>query len=159
MSPGSSSLVGLPRLSLRVAVSNGELARHVFPLVALGVMVLLLVTYWSVTPYCQRRPLVDLPRLDHAILGVPPDARAIDIALRPNGQLLIGRQYVSREELRSELEEIRRQREYSVALFADRHCSYSQVLQVIQVVREIGVERVDLEVVEEEVPLMWPLGS
>lgn len=158
MSSGTSPLVGSPSLPLRVAASNGDLARRVFPLVAHGVVVAILVAYWSVTPFCQPRPLVDLPRIDHAIVGVPPDASAIDVAVRSNGQLLLGRERVSREELRSTLEEIRRRKEYSVALFADRHCSYSQVLQVIQLVREIGVARIELEVVEEEMPLMWPLG-
>lgn len=159
MSPWTPGLANLPAPRLSVTDSNGDLVRRIFSLTALSVMVALLVTYWSVTPYCRPRPLVDLPQVDHAISGESPVTSAVHVALRPNGQLLIGRMYVSSRELRVALGEIRRLHELSVALSADRRCSYSQVREIIQLIRQAGVERIDLEVAREEAPLTWPLGS
>lgn len=113
-------------------------------------MIAFLFLFMDPRSYPPRSVAVDLPKASHAI-PIPKVDRenAILVAVARDGKVFFGTTRVSNSEIPSLIrEQLRLGSEKKVYIKADLHARYSDVKEVLDAVREAGIENVAFPVFE-----------
>jgi biopolymer transport protein ExbD/biopolymer transport protein TolR len=107
----------------------------------IDVMLVLLVIFMITAPLMTSALKLDLPRTD---AGTPSDAPAfIAVGLDAEGQLFVGDEKVSREQLEARVKSTAAtNREAEVHRRADRRAPYGRVAELIALVQKAGLSRI-----------------
>lgn len=115
---------------------------NVTPLV--DVCLVLLIIFMVVTPMLQEGVAVQLPNARQPE-PQPDKDKAIQLAIRQDGQFFFGENLVPEEVLRSMLsDEYARNENKAIYLKADRRIPFGQVKSLMRVVQDIGYKHVGL---------------
>jgi biopolymer transport protein TolR len=123
-----------------VAEVRGDI--NVTPLV--DVCLVLLIIFMVVTPMLQQG--VDVAKPETKNPGkMPENQKQLTIAMKADGQVFIGQNWVPDENLKASFEEIHASNpDKDVVIKADRRLKYKQVRKLMQMVNEAGFSRVGL---------------
>ena len=115
---------------------------NVTPLV--DVCLVLLIIFMVVTPMLQQG--VDVAKPETKNPGkMPENQKQLTIAMKADGQVFIGQNWVPDENLKASFEEIHASNpDKDVVIKADRRLKYKQVRKLMQMVNEAGFSRVGL---------------
>jgi biopolymer transport protein ExbD len=116
---------------------------NVTPLV--DVCLVLLIIFMVVTPMLQQGVDVTLPEtIDPA--KMPEGAKQLNIAIKSDGQVYVGQQWVPKESLLSALRDIYNQTpDKNVVIKADKRLKYKDVREVMQMVNRAGFPGAGIE--------------
>lgn len=115
---------------------------NVTPLV--DVCLVLLIIFMVVTPLLQTGVDVALPTTQKPE-KVPESAKQLNVAIKQNGDIFIGKNFVPMNQLESQLVEIyNASPEKDIALKADKRLKYKDVRKVLQVINKAGFTGVGL---------------
>ena len=113
---------------------------NVTPLV--DVMLVLLVIFMVVTPLLRLELPVDLPRAVSAV-AAEPRMEQVTLAISADGAVRLNGEPVIRESLEQVLRDLYAARtDRAIFLEADRNLSYAAVVELMDVCRKAGVERI-----------------
>ena len=115
---------------------------NVTPLV--DVCLVLLIIFMVVTPLLQTGVDVALPATQKPE-KIPESAKQLSVAIKNNGDVFIGKDYVPMADLEARLTEIHVSNpEKDIAVKADKRLKYKEVRRVLQVINEAGFSGVGL---------------
>jgi len=117
------------------------------------IMLVLLIIFMITTPLLQTGITVNLPKAKNPLDAPEADSKdALVIALTRDGRLYLQKKAITEEELTMTLTERFSGGEASKTMFlrADSSVAYGRVVQLVNLVRKSGVERVGL-MAEKEV--------
>ena len=124
---------------------------NVTPLV--DVCLVLLIIFMVVTPMLQSGVDVQLPETGKPE-RIAESARELKLAIRADGSVFIGQNWVTQDKLQATLTAIYNQNpEKQVTLKADRRLKYKDVRKVMQIVNEAGFSGVGLITHRKEAPV------
>ena len=113
---------------------------NIIPLV--DVVLVLLLIFMITAPMLHRGIDITLPR--SSLNTIIPDERLI-ISIEPDETMYIGKDRVTMISLRTRLHEAKtRNPMVSVYLHADRQISYGRIVQVMDEVKRVGIERLGM---------------
>jgi biopolymer transport protein ExbD len=123
---------------------------NVTPMV--DVMLVLLIIFMVITPMLSKGVSVDLVRTRNPIAMKEADQEdAVLVAVTRDGQAFLGTQKVSEEELAAQVGDIVSNRlDKTVYLKADARSSYERVVEVVNILRSVGVDEVGLLTEKED---------
>lgn len=123
---------------------------NVTPMV--DVMLVLLIIFMVITPMLSKGVSVDLVRTRNPIAMKEADQEdAVLVAVTRDGQAFLGTQKVSEEELASQVGDIVGNRlDKTVYLKCDARSSYERVVEVVNILRSVGVDQVGLLTEKED---------
>jgi biopolymer transport protein ExbD/biopolymer transport protein TolR len=123
---------------------------NVTPMV--DVMLVLLIIFMVITPMLSKGVSVDLVRTRNPIAMKAADQEdAVLVAVTRDGQTFLGTQKISEEELASQVSDIVTNRlDKTVYLKADARSSYERVVEVVNILRSVGVDQVGLLTEKED---------
>lgn len=123
---------------------------NVTPMV--DVMLVLLIIFMVITPMLSKGVSVDLVRTRNPIAMKEADQEdAVLVAVTRDGQAFLGTQKVSEEELASQVGDIVSNRlDKTVYLKCDARSSYERVVEVVNILRSVGVDQVGLLTEKED---------
>ena len=112
---------------------------NVTPLV--DVMLVLLVIFMVVTPLLKQQVPVELPLAEHS--RESEEASQVTLIAAADGTLLLNEQGVTGDALESALRDLYTTRsDKTIFLEADRSLPYSRVVDLMDICRSVGVERI-----------------
>ena len=116
---------------------------NIAPLV--DVILVLLIIFMATAPMIQRRTLsVNVPK---SAQSEPKATLALNVIVNAQGEILLGEQSVTLEELLFQLSGMyKADPSLHVAVLADEALAYGRVVEVLDSVKESGVKKVALEV-------------
>jgi biopolymer transport protein ExbD len=136
----SSAASGFGRLSTQ-APSPLQSEINVTPLV--DVMLVLLVIFMLTAPMMTQSLRMDLPQLSEAPAAAPTAAQAIELTMTAEGQWLLQERPTSADELRLYLKNsAQKSPQTELHLRVDQAVAHGQVMQVLDLARQAGIERV-----------------
>ncbi len=137
-----SSLAPRP-LRLRVETESEDVRIEVVPLIDVIFCILTFFILAAVSFSRQQAISVDLPK---ASTGTPQGKEILIVSLTELGQVYVEQQpVVAREEFLKKLQEYRQKNpDGLMALYASTNASYSEVVQVLDLLRQVGGDRVAL---------------
>jgi biopolymer transport protein TolR len=116
---------------------------NVTPLV--DVCLVLLIIFMVVTPLLQKGVDVNLPETANPE-RMPEGQQQLDIALKVDGSIFVGQDWVPKEQLPARLKEIyAASPEKDVVIKADRRMRYHEVRDLMRMVQEAGFPGAGLE--------------
>jgi biopolymer transport protein ExbD len=116
---------------------------NVTPLV--DVCLVLLIIFMVVTPLLQKGVDVALPETANPA-RMPEGRKQLDLAIKQDGSVFLGQNWVPREQLLAELREVYAQSpDKDVVIKADRRLPYREVREVLRVVQQAGFAGAGLE--------------
>jgi len=117
---------------------------NVTPMV--DVMLVMLIIFMVITPMLSKGVSVDLVRTRNPIAMKEADQEdAVLVAVTRDGQTFLGTRRVTEEELASEVGDIVSNRlDKTVYLKCDSRSSYERVVEVVNILRAVGVDQVGL---------------
>jgi biopolymer transport protein ExbD len=117
---------------------------NVTPMV--DVMLVLLIIFMVITPMLSKGVSVDLVRTRNPIAMKEADQEdAVLVAVTRDGQTFLGTRRVTEEELAAEVGDIVSNRlDKTVYLKCDSRSSYERVVEVVNILRAVGVDQVGL---------------
>lgn len=123
---------------------------NVTPMV--DVMLVLLIIFMVITPMLSKGVSVDLVRTRNPIAMKAADQEdAVLVAVTRDGQAFLGTQRISEEELASQVGDIVSNRlDKTVYLKCDARSSYERVVEVVNILRSVGVDQVGLLTEKED---------
>ena len=123
---------------------------NVTPMV--DVMLVLLIIFMVITPMLSKGVSVDLVRTRNPIAMKEADQEdAILVAVTRDGQAFLGTQRVTEEELAAQVGDIVSNRlDKTVYLKCDARSSYERVVEVVNILRSVGVDQVGLLTEKED---------
>jgi biopolymer transport protein ExbD len=92
---------------------------------------------------------VRLPEAETAELLRRDERGRIRVVLEASGQLSVGDRRVSLDELKALLETVRDNDVAHILLAADEHAEHGRAVDVMDLVRRVGIERLSIETVRE----------
>ena len=123
---------------------------NVTPMV--DVMLVLLIIFMVITPMLSKGVSVDLVRTRNPIAMKEADQEdAVLVAVTRDGQAFLGTQRVTEEELAAQVGDIVSNRlDKTVYLKCDARSSYERVVEVVNILRAVGVDQVGLLTEKED---------
>ena len=123
---------------------------NVTPMV--DVMLVLLIIFMVITPMLSKGVSVDLVRTRNPIAMKEADQEdAVLVAVTRDGQAFLGTQRVTEEELAAQVGDIVSNRlDKTVYLKCDARSSYERVVEVVNILRSVGVDQVGLLTEKED---------
>jgi biopolymer transport protein ExbD/biopolymer transport protein TolR len=123
---------------------------NVTPMV--DVMLVLLIIFMVITPMLSKGVSVDLVRTRNPIAMKEADQEdAVLVAVTRDGQTFLGTQKITEEELASQVSDIVTNRlDKTVYLKCDARSSYERVVEVVNILRSVGVDQVGLLTEKED---------
>ena len=123
---------------------------NVTPMV--DVMLVLLIIFMVITPMLSKGVSVDLVRTRNPIAMKEADQEdAVLVAVTRDGQTFLGTRRVTEEEMASEVGDIVSNRlDKTVYLKCDARSSYERVVEVVNILRAVGVDEVGLLTEKED---------
>ena len=123
---------------------------NVTPMV--DVMLVLLIIFMVITPMLSKGVSVDLVRTRNPIAMKEADQEdAVLVAVTRDGQAFLGTQRVTEEELATQVGDIVSNRlDKTVYLKCDARSSYERVVEVVNILRSVGVDQVGLLTEKED---------
>jgi biopolymer transport protein ExbD/biopolymer transport protein TolR len=123
---------------------------NVTPMV--DVMLVLLIIFMVITPMLSKGVSVDLVRTRNPIAMKAADQEdAVLVAVTRDGQTFLGTQKISEEELAAQVSDIVTNRlDKTVYLKCDARSSYERVVEVVNILRSVGVDQVGLLTEKED---------
>jgi biopolymer transport protein ExbD len=118
------------------------------------IMLVLLIIFMITTPLLQTGITVNLPKAKNPLDAPEADSKdALVIALTRDGRLYLQKKAITEEELTKTLTERFSGGEVNKTMFlrADSSVAYGRVVQLVNLVRKSGVERVGLMAEKEAV--------
>jgi biopolymer transport protein ExbD len=116
---------------------------NVTPLV--DVCLVLLIIFMVVTPMLQQGVDVSLPETPEPA-KMPEGAKQLNIAIKSDGQVYVGQQWVPNESLLTALRDIYNQTpDKQVVIKADKRLKYKDVREVMQMVNRAGFPGAGIE--------------
>jgi biopolymer transport protein ExbD len=116
---------------------------NVTPLV--DVCLVLLIIFMVVTPMLQQGVDVALPETGNPE-KMPEDAKQLDIAIRQDGSVYVGAQWIPKESLPAALRDIYNQSpDKNVVIKADKRLLYKDVREVMQIINRAGFSGAGIE--------------
>lgn len=113
--------------------------------VIMGVLAFFVMTSMLLTT--QEGVNVQLPNTENSQTQPPEKPTPLIVQLKPQGQLIIGNQSVSQEQLFEQIQIYLSQNpQGAVFLQADSQLPYEQVIQVLAQMRDVGGDRVSLAI-------------
>jgi biopolymer transport protein ExbD len=125
---------------------------NVTPMV--DVMLVLLIIFMVITPMLSKGVSVDMVRARNPVAMKEADREdAVLVAVTRDGQTFLGRQRIDDGELASQVADIVNNRlDKTVYIKSDARASYERVVEVVNVLRSVGVDQVGLLTEKEEAP-------
>ena len=127
---------------MAISVSNADELKsdiNVTPLV--DVMLVLLVIFMVVTPLLKQQVPVELPLAEHS--REAQEAAQVTLVAAADGSLILNEQSVTAEVLDARLHDLYAMRaDKTIFLEADRSLPYARVVDLMDVCRAAGVERI-----------------
>ena len=121
---------------------------NVTPLV--DVCLVLLIIFMVVTPMLQNGVDVALPETSNPE-KMPEGQKQLDVAIKADGSVFIGQNWVTEERLKSTLEEVHTSTpDKDVVIKADRRLKYKEVRKMMQLINEAGFSRVGVATEREK---------
>lgn len=121
---------------------------NVTPLV--DVCLVLLIIFMVVTPMLQNGVDVALPETTNPE-KMPEGQKQLDVAIKADGSVFIGQNWVTEERLKSTLEEVHTSTpDKNVVIKADRRLKYKEVRKMMQLINEAGFSRVGVATEREK---------
>jgi biopolymer transport protein ExbD len=121
---------------------------NVTPLV--DVCLVLLIIFMVVTPLLTQGADVNLPDTNKPE-KMPEGAKQLDVAVKADGSVIVGQNWVPSDQLLARLKEKHDQdNEATVVIKGDRRAKYSQVRDVMKVLNDAGFTGVGLEMHKKE---------
>ena len=123
---------------------------NVTPMV--DVMLVLLIIFMVITPMLSKGVSVDLVRTRNPIAMKEADQEdAVLVAVTRDGQTFLGTRRVTEEEMAAEVGDIVSNRlDKTVYLKCDARSSYERVVEVVNILRAVGVDEVGLLTEKED---------
>ena len=130
-------------MGMNVSATGGLKSEiNVTPLV--DVVLVLLIIFMVVTPLLQTGVDVALPATRQPE-KIPESAKQLNVAIKQNGDVFIGQNWVPVDQLKAQLVEIYNvSPEKDIALKADKRLKYKEVRKVLQLINEAGFTGVGL---------------
>jgi biopolymer transport protein ExbD len=123
---------------------------NVTPLV--DVCLVLLIIFMVVTPMLQQGVDVTLPETSDPA-KMPENAKQLNIAIRQDGSVYVGQQWVPKESLLAALKDIYNQTpDKNVVIKADQRLQYKDVREVMQMVNRAGFPGAGIETHKKNSP-------
>lgn len=140
--PASSSLTPRP-LRLRVETQDTDVRVEIIPLIDVIFCILTFFILAAVGFSRQQAINIDLPK---ASTGTPQGREILMVSLNDAGQVFVEQQPVAtKDQFYQQLRDYRKQNPNGLmALYASTNATYSQVVQVLDLLREVGGDRVAL---------------
>lgn len=132
-------------MSKKEKKSDGSMSDiNVTPMV--DVMLVLLIIFMVITPMLSKGVSVDMVRTRNPIAMKEADREdAVLVAVTRDGQAFLGTQRVTEEELADQVSDLVDARiDKTVYLKCDARSSYERVVEVVNVLRSVGVDQVGL---------------
>jgi len=125
---------------------------NVTPMV--DVMLVLLIIFMVVTPMLSKGVSVDLVRTRNPIAMDEADKEdAVLVAVTRDGRVFLGRSQVESSELGSRVaDQVANKLDKTVYVKSDRRARYERVVQVVNVLRGVGVDKIGLLTEKEREP-------
>ena len=130
--------------SKKLAAMEGSVRSDINVTPLVDVCLVLLIIFMVVTPLLQTGVDVALPQTQKPE-KVPESAQQLNVAIKQNGDVFIGQNWVPMEQLQRQLEEIYSvSPEKDIALKADKRLKYKDVRKVLQIINKSGFTGVGL---------------
>ncbi len=148
-SPSTPAVVAPRPLRLRIESSSEDVRIEVVPLIDVIFCILTFFILAAVGLSRQQAISVDLPK---AGTGTPQGREILAIALNESGQVFVDQQPVTTKDLfLQKLRDYHKNKPTGImALYAPTNATYSQVVQVLDLMREVGGDRVALATIPGE---------
>jgi biopolymer transport protein ExbD len=123
---------------------------NVTPLV--DVCLVLLIIFMVVTPLLQKGVDVNLPETKNPV-QMPEGQKQLDLAVKVDGSVFIGQNWVPRNNLLAALRDVYAQSpEKDVVIKADRRLKYKEVRDVMRIIQQAGFGGAGIEARKKDVP-------
>ena len=130
--------------SKKLAAMEGSVRSDINVTPLVDVCLVLLIIFMVVTPLLQTGVDVALPATQKPE-KVPESAKQLNVAIKQNGDVFIGQNWVPVDQLKAQLVEIYNvSPEKDIALKADKRLKYKEVRKVLQLINEAGFTGVGL---------------
>ena len=130
--------------SKKLAAMEGSVRSDINVTPLVDVCLVLLIIFMVVTPLLQTGVDVALPATRQPE-KIPESAKQLNVAIKQNGDVFIGQNWVPLDQLKAQLVEIYNvSPEKDIALKADKRLKYKDVRKVLQLINEAGFTGVGL---------------
>lgn len=130
--------------SKKLAAMEGSVRSDINVTPLVDVCLVLLIIFMVVTPLLQTGVDVALPATRQPE-KIPESAKQLNVAIKQNGDVFIGQNWVPMAQLKAQLVEIYNvSPEKDIALKADKRLKYKDVRKVLQLINEAGFTGVGL---------------
>jgi biopolymer transport protein TolR len=130
--------------SKKLAAMEGSVRSDINVTPLVDVCLVLLIIFMVVTPLLQTGVDVALPATRQP-QKIPESAKQLNVAIKQNGDVFIGQNWVPVDQLKAQLVEIYNvSPEKDIALKADKRLKYKEVRKVLQLINEAGFTGVGL---------------
>ena len=140
----------MPRRNARFK-SHGAMSNiNVTPMV--DVMLVLLIIFMVITPMLSKGVSVDMVRARNPIAMKAADREdAVLVAITRDGQTFLGRQRIDDVDLATQVGDIISNRlDKTVYMKCDARSSYERVVEIVNILRSVGVDQVGLLTEKDE---------
>lgn len=147
--PSTPAVVAPRPLRLRIDTNSEDVRIEVVPLIDVIFCILTFFILAAMGLSRQQAISVDLPR---ASTGTPQGREISAVALNESGQVFVDQQPVTtKDQFLQKLREFHKSKPNGImALYAPTNATYSQVVQVLDLMREVGGDRVALATIPGE---------